>query len=311
MKTVMMIILLVLSSSFAIANDERKAPKNSGILSVKTTPDSYPVLVDGVVIGMSGVDKPAEFYLSPGTHKIEVRGPNGQVFSREIEIKKGIRNCICLKVVETKSKRPCPYDVVVEAPEKVREGDLITFVALNRMQNAEQVPLKYKWKISPENAKIISGLGTSSITVDSTGVGGQAIMAELDVTDDIYGKTCFQRAQVKSEVERISLPEPKSYGFDEFVSRSFDDDKARLDNFAIELQNKPDVQGHIVIFQGTDKKSKTRNKADVLAQRALDYLVRVRGIDPRRIMITQGGFKEKTTYQLWIVPPGAQMPTMK
>ncbi len=48
--------------------------------------------------------------------------------------------------------------------------------------------------------------------------------------------------------------------FDEFESLAFDDDKARLDAFAIELQNQPDSQGYIIMYQGTDKLSmKSRN----------------------------------------------------
>ncbi|MCS6873530.1 MAG: PEGA domain-containing protein [Pyrinomonadaceae bacterium] len=304
-------LLLFFSFGLSLANDEKKPPKNTGILSIKTSPESYPVVVDGVVIGMSGVDTPAEFYLSPGTHKLEIRGPNGQTYVKQIEIRKGVRNCICVKVVEKVTKRPCPYDVWVEAPDKIKEGDLVTFVAMNRVQNTE-IPLSYRWRVFPEGAKIISGLGTSSITVDSTGLGGKTIIAELDVSDDVYGNTCFQKNRVNTEVEKLSIPEPKSYNFDEFVSRSFDDDKARLDNFVIELQNKPESQGYIIIYQGTDKISRTRNKADVLAKRTLDYLTKVRGIDPRRIVITQSELtKEKTTYQLWVIPPGGKPPVLR
>ncbi len=49
---------------FAGGNDDKnKRPKNTGILTVKTTPIAYPVRVDGQVVGMSGVDTAAEFYL--------------------------------------------------------------------------------------------------------------------------------------------------------------------------------------------------------------------------------------------------------
>lgn len=303
--------ILILLSLAAFANDERKPPKNMGILSIKTSPDSYPVVIDGVIIGMSGVNTPAEFYLPPGTHKLEIRGPNGQVYTKEIEVRKGVRNCICVKVVETVTKRPCPYDVLVEGPDKIREGDLVTFVAINRVSGAE-IPLSYRWRVYPESAKVINGWGTSSITVDSTGLGGRILTAELDVSDDVYGNTCFQRNAIRTEVEKLIVSEPKSYSFDEFASRSFDDDKARLDNFVIELQNKPETQGYIIIYQGTDKLSRTRNKADFLARRTLDYLTKTRGIDPRRIVITQSDSKrEKTTYQLWIIPPGGKIPAIK
>jgi hypothetical protein len=299
-------LLLALAAVSEASDETRKPPKNAGILSVKTTPGSYPVLVDGVVVGMSGVNDPAEFYLAPGFHKVEVQGPRGQTFSKEIEIRKGVRNCICLKVVETSTSRPCPYDVRVDAPERIREGDLVTFAAFNRVSGA--TPLNYRWRVYPESARITSGLGTPAITVDSTGLGGQTISAELDVTDDVYGATCFQKNAVKTTVEKIVVPQPEKILCDEFESRTFDDDKARLDNCAIQVQNNPDSQLYIIVYQGTDRISRTRNTAEKLGKRTLDYLVKARGIDPRRIQIVQGGTRPKTTFQLWIVPPGATLP---
>ena len=49
---------------------------------------------------MSGVNDPAEFYLTPGIHTVEVAGPNGKVLTREIQIVQRSKHCICLKVVE-------------------------------------------------------------------------------------------------------------------------------------------------------------------------------------------------------------------
>ncbi len=87
----------------------------------------------------------------------------------------------------------------------------------------------------------------------------------------------------------------------------FDDDKARLDNYANALQNRPDSQGYIIMYQGPKVGRKTV-EADRMAKRSLDYLVKVRGVDPRRIVITNGGNREATMGDLWIVPPGAQPP---
>jgi hypothetical protein len=287
-------------------NLDVKKPKNAGILSVQTTPAAYPVFVNGQEIGMSGVATPAEFYLSPGIHKVEVRGPAGQSFVREIEIRKGVRNCICLRVVENTTKRQCPYDVRVEAPPRVKEGDLVTFASINAV--SDSIPLNYRWRVSPETARITSGGGTSAITVDTTGMGDQVITAELDVTDDVYGATCFQKNSVRTTIEKIVIPPPERVLCDEFESKTFDDDKGRFDNCVIQIQNRPDAQLYIIVYQGTDRISRTRNTADRLGKRTLDYLVRARGVDPRRVQIIQGGSRPKTTFQLWIVPPGASLP---
>jgi hypothetical protein len=301
-----LVLTLGLTSVFADEKDDRnKRLKTAGILTVKTSPTAYPVRVDGQVVGMSGVDSPAEFYLAPGMHRVEIEGPNGKLFSKEVEIRRGAKNCVCLKIVEETTKRPCPYDIYLSGPERVIEGDLITFASNNRVTSGA-IPVIYNWTTS-SNSRITSGAGTPAITVDTTGMGGQTITADLDVNDGVYDATCRQRISVPTIVDK--KPElPKNYKFDEFDSLAFDDDKARLDAFAIELQNHPDSQGYIILYQGTDRDSKRTKDADKIGKRTLDYLVKVRGVDPRRIMITNWGTRPKTRYEMWIIPPGAQPP---
>lgn len=297
------LMIFGLATTDALAQNRNRV-RDMAILSVKTTPSPFVVRVDGVQVGMSGVNDANEFYVTPGLHVVEIEGPNGRNFVREYNFTRGRRECICLRIIEETTTRPCPYDVRVEGPERVAEGDLITFVALNAVST--KVPLNYRWRVTPSTARVTSGLGTSSITVDTRGVGSQPITAELDVTDDVYGATCQQKDTVSTAVETIRRPEP--FRFDAFESRAFDDDKARFDNYSIQLQSIPDSQAYIVMYQGTDKASVTQRDVDRLSKRALDYLVNARGIDPRRIQITKWGTRDRTTYELWIVPPGASPP---
>jgi hypothetical protein len=292
-------------------NIDVKRPRNAGILRVEVTfdaparPESYRVLVDGVEVGMTGNGAPSEFYLSPGMHTVEIEGPNNQVFVKDLEIRKGVKNCICLRVTEKRTPRPCPYDVRVDAPTDVREGDMVTFVAVNAI--AASTPINYRWRISPSNARITSELGMSSITVDSRGLGGQTITAELDVADDVSGPTCFQKNTVSVPVREI--PKPERIRCDVFESTSFDDDKYRFDNCVIQLRNRPDAQLYIIIYQGSDRLSQRRTTADLVRRRTMDYLVRARGVDPRRIQVIMGGTRRpRTSIELWIVPPGAPLP---
>ena len=301
-----LILTLGLATNFAADKKDTKRPKNTGILTVRTTPVSYPVKIDGRVIGMSGVNSPAEFYLAPGFHQLSVEGPDGKTFSKEIEIRKDVKNCICLKIIEETTKRACPYNIQLDGPERVIEGDLITFASINTV-TAGAIPVLYNWAVSPDTVKITSGLGTPAITVDTTGMGGETITADLDVNDGVYDATCRQRISVPTIVDKRPPP-PSPSKFDEFESLAFDDDKARLDAFAIELQNQPDSQGYIIMYQGTDKLSMKSRSVDKLSKRTLDYLVKTRGVDPRRIVITNWGTRAKTMYELWIIPPGAQPP---
>lgn len=295
-------MLAGLTTAFA-QKDSR--PKNTGTLTVKTSPVAYPVRVNNQLLGMSGVSAPAEFYLPPGTHQLVIEGPNGKNFTKEIEIKRDIKNCVCLKIVEEVIKRACPYNISVTAPESVMEGDLVTFATINNGPDPT-FPVNYNWTVSPSNLTVTSGLGTPSITVDSRGMGGQTITADLDVNDGVYDATCRQKNSVPTLVSKIEIPVPKRFA--EFPARAADDDKANLDAFAIELQNNPDAQGYIIMYQGTDAISMRSRKVDVLTKRTLDYLVKTRGIDPRRLSVVNWGTRPETYYDLWIVPPGAQPP---
>jgi hypothetical protein len=301
-KFLLVIGLLVFGFAATDTFAQNRNSRNMAILSVKTTPSPFIVRVDGVQVGMSGVAEANEFYVTPGLHTVEVEGPNGRTFTREYTFVRGRKECICLRIIEETIKRPCPYDVRVEGPERVAAGDMITFVAVNAVSTP--VPLNYRWRVTPNTARITSGLGTPSITVDTSGLGeNQTITAELDVTDDVYGATCQQKDSVSTGVETIKRPEP--FRFDAFESRTFDEDKAKFDNFSIQLQSIPDSQAYIVMYQGTNA---SQRDFDRLRNRALDYLVKTRGLDPRRIQITRWGTRNQTSYELWIVPPGASPP---
>ncbi len=306
-----MAIVLTLGISTAFANNDttKKRPKNTGILNIRTTETAYPVRVNGEYVGMTGVGTGADFFLTPGFHTVEVAGPDGKIWRDEIEIRRDQKHCICLKIVRETTSTPCPYRFHLEGPDRVTEGDLITFAAIN--SGTAPIPIRYAWRLSP-NVRVTSGLGTPSITVDTRGMGRSTINAELDVNDDVYDSRCRQVISVPTEVVPIEpIKEAQPFRCDEFEAKTPDDDKARFDNCVIQAQNTPDSQLYIVIYPGTDRLSTTRNTYDRLSRRALDYMVKERGFDPRRISIVRGSPRLKTTYEIWIVPPGAQPPVVQ
>lgn len=301
----LMMVGLMLTFGIAytpVSAQKIKRPKNTGTLTVRTSPAAYSVRVNGEFMGMSGIDSPAEFYMQPGNYQLEVEFPSGKMFTKNIDIIKDKKNCVCLSYVENTTTRECPYNIRVEGPDEVVEGDLITFAAQNSYNDSPN-PLNYVWTVTPASARITSGLGTSAITVDTAGIGDQTVTAYLDVSDGTYDEKCRQKDNAPTIVRRI--PPPESMRIDRFVSNAPDDDKARLDNFAIALQNRPDTQGYIILYQGRERRSP---KVEVLRKRALDYLVKNRGIDPNRIQIVNWGTLPETTYDMWLIPPGADPP---
>jgi hypothetical protein len=302
-----LIMAFGLITAYAGGNDTAKMSKTMGTLSVKADKE-YTVLIDGIDAGKkTGVTVANEVLVQPGVHKVEILDEKGVArFSREMTFAKNVKNCVCLKTVEKFTESPCPYNITVDAPDTVTSGDLVTFAAFNAVTGGTTA-LNYAWKVTPDSARITSGLGTPSITVDTSGLGNQVVRAELEVTDGKYDKECRQMVVNEVKVsEPAPTPTPRKY--DEFSSKTFDDDKAHLDNFAIELQNNPDAQGYIIVYQGTAKADMTRKNADKLAQKSQTYLVQNRGVPPQRVVPTNGGFRERTTFEFWIIPPGANTP---
>ncbi|MDT5062559.1 MAG: hypothetical protein QOH63_3018 [Acidobacteriota bacterium] len=100
--------------------------------------------------------------------------------------------------------------------------------------------------------------------------------------------------------------------FDKFVNVNCEDEMARLDNYAIQLQNTPSSQAYIIVYGGRVGR---RGEARARASRIKSYLVENRGIDANHVTKIDGGYRESLTIELWIIPrdvgPPASTPTLR
>lgn len=101
-------------------------------------------------------------------------------------------------------------------------------------------------------------------------------------------------------------PPPTPQQFDTYGNIPRNDVKARLDNFANELQANPGAQGYIIAYGG---RRGPAGEAQRRADFARDYLVNTRGVAADRIVTIDGGFREEAATELWLVPAGATPPT--
>jgi hypothetical protein len=186
----------------------------------------------------------------------------------------------------------CPQ-LSVTCPSAVKAGEPATFTAAFT-QGTPVVSETYNWTVSA--GTITSGQGTSSITVDTAGVGGGSITATVEVGG--VDPSCNRTASCTVQVE----PVPVARKFDEYGNIRFNDEKARLDNYAIQLQNNPTDRGTIIGYGACEGEGLTR------ANRAKDYLVNTRGIDAGRIDTVDGGCRSALHVELWLVPSGAAAP---
>ncbi|MGH9871724.1 MAG: hypothetical protein ACRD9S_04565 [Pyrinomonadaceae bacterium] len=190
----------------------------------------------------------------------------------------------------TGCKPPCPT-ISVSCPADVDQDSSITFSA----SGAGDMNVTYNWTVSA--GTISSGQGTSSITVDSAGLGGQSVTATVELGG--LDPSCSRTASCTTSIKAVV---PPAVRFDEYGNIKFNDEKARLDNYAIQLQNQPGSQGYIIAY-GT-----CEGEAQARADRAKDYLVNTRGIDAGRLVTIDGGCRSDLMVQLWIVPTGADAP---
>ena len=102
---------------------------------------------------------------------------------------------------------------------------------------------------------------------------------------------------------RKSSRTPRPRLFDDFGSLRHCDLTARLDNFAIQLQNAPKEQGYIVVYAPP-----VNSRGDEVLSALKDYLINTRGLESEKVTTIYGGRNDKPSavrIQLWLAPPGA------
>jgi hypothetical protein len=94
---------------------------------------------------------------------------------------------------------------------------------------------------------------------------------------------------------------PVAQKFDEFGDVQYSDLIARLDNFAIQLQNQPAAKGFILVYR---TRRDLPGLSNAIALRSKKYLVNSRGVTPGRVVTVDGGEADCQVQELWIVPVG-------
>ncbi|MBA3766695.1 MAG: hypothetical protein H0W99_06860 [Acidobacteria bacterium] len=191
----------------------------------------------------------------------------------------------------------CP-SITVECPINILQpGDPFTVTA-NVTDADPNLNLIYNWSVS--SGIITNGQGTPTITMDTTGTGGETITATVEIGG--LDSSCANTASCSY----ITCPVPVSRRFDKYGDLAFADEKKRLDNFAEQLKNEPGSQAYIIAY---GKQGARIGDAQVRADRAKQYLIDKLGIKAERILTIDGGIHVRFTLELWITPQGGRPPT--
>ena len=189
----------------------------------------------------------------------------------------------------------CP-NVAIECPDRVVLGEPLTFRS-TVTGGSSGVASTYNWTVSA--GRIIDGQGTDTIHVDTTGLAGQTVTATLSMGG--YNLDC-------STTCTVQFPVPvECRKFDEFPAIAYNDEKARLDNYAIELQNDPTSTAFVIVYPGQRGRPGDVQKHTT---RLVDYLVNSRGINAQRIVTLVGPARDVLIVELWLCPQGAKRPAL-
>lgn len=293
---------LNLTSSTAIVSACSDAVNSSGsqvqLTAAAVSPNGNPIQYKWTTTGgtISGEGPQVTWNLAglkPGYHKASLdivsTGSDGvcQAFSSVTVLVNACAACAPVRPV-------CPA-IAVTGPTTAGVDQPVTFTSTYNGGTPGITPV-YNWTVSA--GTIIEGQGTDRIKVDTKGYAGQMIRASLSLGG--YNLEC-------AADYALTIPLPKFEGrrFDEFPDISRNDEKARLDNFAVELQNDPTATAYVIVYPGKHGK---RGEVQEHSGRVVEYLVNSRGLDQRRIVTLVGPKRDQLHVELWLTPQGAAAP---
>jgi hypothetical protein len=201
--------------------------------------------------------------------------------------------------------RLCPT-VTVACADSVRLGSPAKFTA--KISGAGPSPsLTLSWTVdagvisSGQNPTHISEANnTTDISVATNGLHAYStITATIQVGG--LARSCADKNSCTSAI----IQPPPLERFDEYGDINLESERARLDNYAIGLQDDPTMNGYIVCYGGRRGR---RGEAMARCERAKKYLAGYRRIEAARLILIDGGFREQLTVALWIMPPDVKPP---
>ena len=126
---------------------------------------------------------------------------------------------------------------------------------------------------------------------------------------------CFFALSVFAQIREVRK-------IDEFGNITCEDLKARLENFAIVINEQPKSIGYAVIYEGRYSKNIYDRKGNVTRTKILPtfsesvsytqlmqkYIFRFKRFPQKKLLFIDGGFRENFTVEFWLVPDGAKLP---
>jgi len=220
-------------------------------------------------------------------------------YRASLEAVSGIANESCQVFASTLVRVECPPvpecpQVQIVCPTQIELGQPVVFDSLVN-GTVGTSPLLYNWTVS--GGTIIEGQGTSSIKVNASGLEGQTLMATASLAG--YGASSTARCSASCSTQVPIAQTCRK--FDEYPEISRNDEKARLDNLGVALQNDPFATAYVIIHPAQHAKPGDTEKR---SRNVTDYLISSRGLDSKRIVIQVGSPRPEAVVEIWLCPRG-------
>ncbi len=190
----------------------------------------------------------------------------------------------------------CP-SISVSGSGLVNPGEPMFFTA--KVENYDLSKLSFKWTIS--GGEFLDGQGTLSIKVLKKD-NNENITATIEVEGVPEG--CWN---IISETAAIcGCVNPRL--FDEFSTQSSQINKERLDNLINEIQGSPNETIYIIEYFKSGTPTSVINRK---IRKLPEYLIYQKKLEKEKFTILAESQSEKNLTKVWIVPPGAENPTIE
>lgn len=231
--------------------------------------------------------------VQPGTYRanVYVNDGNGHEVCDWVTV--NVEQCVGCDTIPIPTPTPPCATVSVSGPSGVvQSSDPANVTATVRGASG----VGYRWTHS-SCATIISGQGSPAVSLDVSSCTGP-VTATVEVSG--FAPECQNTASTTFDVKpKTTLIKVDSFPPD---VRNFNNDKARLDNFANQIQANPGSQAVIITYGSCG------DQGVKWAQRQKAYMVNNRGIADNLITIVDGGCQEQLRTDFFIVPQGADQP---
>lgn len=92
----------------------------------------------------------------------------------------------------------------------------------------------------------------------------------------------------------------------EFGKVRWEDEMARLDYLESNLREEPQSIAYILVYGG--RRGAKRGDTEARMKCIKDYMLKRRGVRTDRVVLMNGGYREESSVELWLVPRGESGP---